>query len=415
MEQKLEKYVYHDIELTDESVISYYKQSHYLQKLENKLLGDFDKNGKYKISEPVLKELANIHKVIEKTEDGKMTATAKVNKFKFNFEVVVGDIDHETKYASLKLIEEFCLFKGDKKTLICTPVVYYKDANNQYFDDKILKLFNLHKKDESEGKEFDNGELAKLIIKAMAVSDATLKSFIKQTRSKDKLYVLSMLKVFEVSGKFGEFALRRYNALLKEYASVLNPKDDNYYHILKQIIDKIMMEEEKSVSKETALLIQKLRAKYVKTIDNFIEVVIKNPPKKVVEKPIVLKGDGGTVHTGTAFKETPSKKSAPRKTSLIQDFGRPQTQTNTVVTDVKPVETQKSEQKVETFNEQWDMDIKDYIKQMESLNQNAHKDTLKEEIETLQNQTDIIMGPTQNNQNQSGQIKSNQEQTFDFG
>ena len=417
MEQKLEKYVYFDVELTDSSVISYYKQAHYLQKLENKLLGDFNKDGKYSISEPVLKELVSLHKTVDKIDNDKIYASAKVNKFKFNFVVEMGDIDHETKFASLKINEEFSFLAGDKKTIITLPVVYYKDANNQYFKEKIYKLFNLFEKQEDEGKEFDNSELAKLIIKSLSVSDSVYKSFIKKSRAKDKLYVENMLKIFERSGKFGSFALRRYNALLKEYASVLNPKNENYYHLLKQIIDKIMMEEEKSVSKEVALLIQKLRTKYVKSVDNLIEVVIKNPPKKVEEKPIVLKGDGGTVHVGKAYVAPKSKKAVAKKSSLIEDRSNVKKLPSIKLDldfgndDVKQAKVSQPEVAVE----EWDMDIKNYIQQIDTINEKVNMNTVKVEIEALQTQTDIIMGPHRAPANTTNVInKENSEQTLDF-
>lgn len=306
------KYYYNDVELTEKVAVAYYKQAHYFEKLENKLLGNFDATGKYTISNEILKELVAIKKIVDNNADNKIFASAKCGKYKLKFVVEFGDIDKGNSYASMKLIEEFSQIAGEKKTLIFSPVVYYKDAKNDYFKDKIYKIFNLNNKIEGEGQELNNEEFAKLIIKSMSIMENGFANVLKETKSKDKLYVENMLKIFEKSGKFGEFALRRYNFLLKEYAGMLNPKADNYYRILKQLIDKIMLEEEKNISKEVAILIQKLRNNYVASVDNIIEVVIKNPPHKVEEKPIKLKGTGGLSFKPSVYKSTSKSNPKPK-------------------------------------------------------------------------------------------------------
>lgn len=315
---KKQEYIFGDTILSDKTAILYYHQARMWQKYQYKLVGDFDKQtGKYKISDDMLNELVATKKSVEKTQGDKKFLFAKCGKYVLRFVLKIGQVDPKTKYASLKFLEEYAFVEGGEKTQIATPVAYYKDVDDIYFEQKVNKVFNIQNKSESDdGKQMDNSEIAKKIFESMSLSEKLFSSILRLSKQKNKLYVTGMLKIFENSGKFGKFALRRYKALYDQYAKNLDPKSEKYWLVLKQIVDQIMLEEEKGLSKELSSTISKLRSKYLPSIDMVIDKA-KNPPKKVEEKPIKLKGSGGLFFKGEAYKSDGVKKAASKKSGTF--------------------------------------------------------------------------------------------------
>jgi len=334
------KYFFWDTELTDKSAVSYYAQAHLLQKYQNRLLGDFDKTGKYKISEDVLKELVAVKKYVDKKQDEKTFLSAVCGKYVLKFVMQIGQVDDKTKYASLKFLEENALVGCGEKVVVANALAYYKDVDDKYFDEKVCKVFNIRKQPEGDGKKFDNKDSAKKIFDTLSTCDKLFSQILKFSKDKNKLYVKGMLRIFENSGKFGQFALRRYKALVNQYAKNLDPKSDLFWFTLKQIIDQIMFEEEKKLSKEIAILLSKIRTKYVPSVEKTIEKA-KNPPKKVEEKPIKLKGTGGLVFKPQIYKSGGKKKET--KVSSSSPYIPPEDQ-NKTATVQKPLQTEKTEE-----------------------------------------------------------------------
>lgn len=352
MEEKTTKkqYFFDGAEITNDATIAYCKQLRYVQKLQNSLLGEFDGEGKYVVANDMLKELCSLKKTIAKTEQDKIFLNAKCGKQNIAFVAEIGNIDAKTKYATLKLVENFCAIFGGEKTEMVSVVAYYKDENNIYFEQKVRKAFGIVT-DEGDGKEIDNQDIALLASKNFSNCKKHYDILVKQTKADDRLYVKRVLKLLG-EDEFGQFALRRYAALLKQYEKLLDPKSDNYYHILKQILDEILLKEEKSISKQVALTLQSLQKEYVQSIDQVIEVAIKNPPKKVEEKPIKLKGTGGLVFKPTKIVSKPKAAEKPAYRTA-SDFGQNKTNTSVGQTQQTAKPTAKTvEQQVETPKEQ---------------------------------------------------------------
>lgn len=162
-EKTKSKLFYHSVEV-DEKSTAYFLQELKIEQLENGLLGEFQSDGKYVISEEILKILVSLYKKIKKQEETRIELEAKCGKVVFNFLVDFGTIGKETKYATLKLVENFSVFANDDVEDLVTPVLYYKDDNDIYFMSKVKKLFNIISEDESEGKEKLNETLAKIIL-----------------------------------------------------------------------------------------------------------------------------------------------------------------------------------------------------------------------------------------------------------
>ena len=406
-----QKYVFWDTELTGQSTISYYAQAHLMQKYQNKLLGDFDKTGNYKISDDVLKELVAVKKYVDKKQDDKTFLSAVCGKYVLKFVMQVGQVDNKTKYASLKFLEENALVGcGEKVTLTCA-VAYYKDVDDKYFDEKTTKVFNIQKKPDGDGKKFDNKDIAKKIFDTMSICDKLFSQIVKFSKDKDKLYVKGMLRIFENSGKFGQFALRRYKALVNQYGKSLDPKSEIFWFTLKQIIDQIMFEEEKKLSKEIAILLSKLRTKYVPAVEKTIEKA-KNPPQKVEEKPIKLKGTGGLVFKPQLYKSGGGKKEQKKPSSSSPYIEQEEKkQTATMKKKLKPEKSDEQTQQNEsdTFGPTWFKKIKKWENEISKYANKENGNTIENEYA---NKLSSAFDTTLTENLSKNKDNSN---TFDFG
>ncbi len=408
-QQNEQKYVFWDTELTDKSAISYYAQAHLMQKYQNKLLGDFDKTGKYKISEDVLKELVAVKKYVDKKQDDKTFLSAVCGKYVLKFVMQVGQVDSKTKYASLKFLEENALVGCGEKVALISAVAYYKDVDDKYFDEKVGKVFNIQKKPEGDGKKFDNKDIAKKIFDTMSTCDKLFSQIVKFSKDKNKLYVKGMLRIFENSGKFGQFALRRYKVLVNQYAKNLDPKSDMFWFTLKQIIDQIMYEEEKKLSKEIAILLSKIRTKYVPSVEKTIEKA-KNPPKKVEEKPIKLKGTGGLVFKPQIYKSGGGKKAAKKSSSspyIEQEEKNKASIVQKKMTTTK-FEEQKNKINIDPFENIWTQKIQKWEEAISKI--------VVEENEVTISDKDVSKTSSELNQSLEKNLSKHQSDsnTFDF-
>ena len=402
------KYFFWDTELTDKSAVSYYAQAHLLQKYQNRLLGDFDKTGKYKISEDVLKELVAVKKYVDKKQDEKTFLSAVCGKYVLKFVMQIGQVDDKTKYASLKFLEENALVGCGEKVVVANALAYYKDVDDKYFDEKVCKVFNIRKQPEGDGKKFDNKDSAKKIFDTLSTCDKLFSQILKFSKDKNKLYVKGMLRIFENSGKFGQFALRRYKALVNQYAKNLDPKSDLFWFTLKQIIDQIMFEEEKNLSKEIAILLSKIRTKYVPSVEKTIEKA-KNPPKKVEEKPIKLKGTGGLVFKPQIYKSGGKKKET--KVSSSSPYIPPEDQ-NKTATVQKPLQTEKTEeQKSRTDSDPLDAI---WLKKIQKWEEAISNYVNEEDEQTIEDEDMNKISFELNESLEKHMSKNKDDATFDF-
>ena len=192
-EQTKSELNYHGIEV-DEKSSAYFLQELKIEQLENSLLGEFNSEGKYVISEDILKILVNLFKKVKKQDSSRMELEANCGKYIFKFIVEIGYLTIDTKFATLKFVEKFCTFVGDECEDLITPVMYYKDDDDIYFMSKIKKIFNIISEDENEGKDKINEELAKIILEKKAKMKNAFERYLQSSKNKDKLYIKKMFK-----------------------------------------------------------------------------------------------------------------------------------------------------------------------------------------------------------------------------
>lgn len=316
-EKKVEEIVsltYLDYEVTDPDFVKYFRQENLFDALENGLLGSYDDKGVYSFPSEILKVLVSVAKLVEKKEGHLTYLKAPCGKVTLKFVLETGLIDLENAYATLKLIENKIETPFVKAGEIITPVAYYKDDNDSYFQYKINKIFNIIT-EEDEGRIKENEQLANLILTKLSKDKTLYDYFLSESRLRDKVYVENVLKILEKDEKFGSYILRKYNAYLSDFAHLLNPEKKNYYRILKQIIDRVLLEEQKNMPEDIEQSLKRLRKVYVQANEKTVDYIVKGPqPKKQVkEQAVKLKGTGLPSFKYSASK--PSKKSESKKYS----------------------------------------------------------------------------------------------------
>ena len=151
--------------LTDSINIAYYKILQLEQAVEDKLLGSFDKNGDYSISKDILQEFVVAKKYIKHSKDNQYILAAPT-KDGFNELLFALQIESENgiKTAIMRFVEVSASFNNEKG-IIRINVARYKDNDDIYFISKVKKIFNIV--DDSDGKEIDNEEFVKIVLKSL--------------------------------------------------------------------------------------------------------------------------------------------------------------------------------------------------------------------------------------------------------
>lgn len=277
----------------DQDMIAYFKHENYIHKVENKLLGDFDESGKYTIPNELLKVFLNLRKQIVKKDKQIYFLKSVCGKEVFEFKLEIGVVSKGESFAQLYLIEKAHNIVGDEKFEIITPVIFYTDDADVYFENKIKKIFNILSDDEVEGRMKENETIALVLMEKIKFCGKVYERYLLESRLRDKIYIEKLLRILASDQIVGPRVLKKYEELLKKYEKVLSPANKNYYRVLKQLLDSILIEEEKNTSKEVALLIQRLRKIYVLANAQTIEA-INTPEKKVESKQQKIKLPSGT-------------------------------------------------------------------------------------------------------------------------
>lgn len=310
--------IYHGLEI-DSFQTNYFMQELNIEKLEFSLIGEFKSNGKYHIPENIISILVKLNKKIEKQEEQKLYLSAKCGKYIFNFIVDFGFLQQSEKYASLKLIEKNLDFFGELQEYV-SPLVYYRDDNDIYFMEKVKKLFNIiSENDDVEGKNKENEELALILIEKKDKNKKALDRYLLLSKNRDKIYVKNILKIFENSGEFGKFALKRYQKLLLEYHDKLNSKDISYYRNLRRLID-FVINNEKQQPKDFQTMIGKVRGLYAVNNEIIYNKSI-NPQKAPQEKAIKIAKDKGGGSKSSSGSKAKSKDSGSDKKKSVGGLG----------------------------------------------------------------------------------------------
>lgn len=301
--------------------IAYYKVEQQEQIIENLLLGEFDAEGKYVIDKPFLEELVKVKKVVREQFEDKYILTSKLSEFgELKFTMQIGNVENGKKVAVLKFVE-MCFNFDEDREVFRTYVASYKDDDDQYFIQKVFKVFNIVKQEDYDGLEIDPEKLLLILNKFKTLS--MLKS--KRLDGVDyisNVYVdeiLAILKKYPC--KFSTFVLKKYYEFLKEMSAFIGkPK---YFIKIRKFLDKIMNESKNGETPKDLLEeIKKSREGYSANYKKIIEPLIapaveqKKEAKKSASKLTGGSSGGGGKKKGKAKKKAgPAKKGKPAKKS----------------------------------------------------------------------------------------------------
>lgn len=274
----------------DKDMVAYFKHENYLHKLENKLLGEYDEKGKYIFSKDIARDLVLLRKQILLKDKQTYLLKSVCGEQIFEFKLEIGVASKGKAYAQLYLIEKAYNIIGDEKIDVKTPIVFYTDDSDIYFEGKVKKIFNIYEGDEVEGRMKENETLALALLEKMKFWGKIYERYLLESRLRDKIYIEKILRILSQDKNVGAVALKKYEELIKKYEKVLTPANKNYYRVLKQLLDSVLIEEEQNTSKEVALLIQRLRKVYIQANEQTIGMLEEKPVKQT-SKPEIKKSE----------------------------------------------------------------------------------------------------------------------------
>ena len=265
------------------------------------LLGSYNDNDKYLISQDVAEELAGTTKLLTFYKENEARCETQIDEHKFNFKIkFMIDSVESKKYASLYLQEGYKLF--GKTVELETFVVSFKDVDDNEYLGKLKSAFKLVTKDESEGKDIKNS--SPKIDKIIKDKKTRAKFAVKELMFANRQYVNEVLKVMKKSGPYGA----KVQKLLKDKLANINldKTSPEYWAQIKALLDEILEETKDECPEEVKKWMELINQNYVQLYMLRTKDVKTTPTKKAP----VVKG-----------KSKPGKKKAAAEVGKSASFG----------------------------------------------------------------------------------------------
>lgn len=291
------------------------------------LLGSFDKEQTYTISDDILAELLKAKKLITSFKLDKIEAVATAGSYTFNFVVFIQEGENNKKRAGI-FLEEKIESPFIKKQLF-TPVSSFVDNDDNSFIEKVKKQFNLFIRDESLGVDLSNIDLAKLLNK-LKLNENKIKTYQLELLSDEKMYVLKMLDILKSDGIYAKQFISNFKKIITQQK--LKRNDPRYWNKLKLELDKYLIENFLAFSEATKLAIGNLQQNFMDKVDSIKDFNPKPKPKSSSKSPVYKSASAGKVVFGTKSKSKDKKDS---KSSAKPETKKPSPKTQ------KPKEPEK--------------------------------------------------------------------------
>lgn len=281
---------------------------HNLDAGSNGLLGEFNAEKNYDIKQDVKNQLKITNKLITDYKQDEITAVATVGSYSFDFVVYVQLGEQNKKRLTLFFKEKAKILQEDKEFLTRIESVVVDVSQNNL--EVIKKEFKMYTADESVGIDMANANLTGL--KSFKDGVVAHSKFLqKELISLDKAYVLKMLSLIKTSGSVGnDFILQFKNLIL---AKKLNKSKDNYWRTLKNILDKLVIQNEPIFNEKLKEKIKELQVGYIHLTKNIKEPVVANAPAKKKKEEKKEGGKGGKPKDKSKEKGTKEKRQAKPK------------------------------------------------------------------------------------------------------
>lgn len=293
----------------------------------NKLLGNFDDNGHYAISDEILTELTLLKKIIGlKTENG-MELKAFYKNLSFEFLLKFNGLseDKTSESATLFLIERIEKVNGYIVNKMVTPVATFSAQPSENFGELAYQAFHVVKKvdDASPGCIDGNAfNIDKRIAYLLAVREASKNAYVEL----EEIYFNTRLSILDSIPQgtliLSEFAKKR--ALLEQY--FIN-NDRNKFRALNELLTSIL-EANPSIMAQMPVfdvMITPLNNKYlnatiaisqkIKVNDKYLQAINTQPE---IVQPTPVGGGGVKIASGGKKPSAPKpsggkKKGGPKK------------------------------------------------------------------------------------------------------
>lgn len=190
------------------------------------LIGRFDENGKYTITDDVKRDLVRMPKEIRLVEENLYTAHSVFMKEDFEFKIVITEIDQSKVRATLYLEED--VGEAVEGGVIATRIADFVDEKNENFRIKVRKVFNLL----DLGMPVDEMNVTNISVILQRDLDLDLVAGDLYDIA-SQIYLMRMLKLLEKTEK-GREVIREYKNYVQ--AREVSYKRMNAYH--KTLLDR---------------------------------------------------------------------------------------------------------------------------------------------------------------------------------
>ncbi len=342
--------------LDDPDFIDFYQLHQYDEILKNKLLGSFNKDGKYVLSEDMRKILVGVKKLMVEVGDKTFYAQSELKNITLHFKLKYWPVADQG-YASLYLVERV---DGNE---IVSFVAQYAAVYSYDFPFKAKRVFNILDSLEDIDDEFSNQieEYVSDLEQKQAERDMIIEL-------QSEIFVNDMMDLLEKGGPISKHILARMRKL-KEQESEKADKRHVYTNLRRQLL--ILIIEQggfKALKKELPTLSKTMRefSKPVKefdTISKKLEDMQAPPPsqnKKAKSASSSKKSAKSKSKAGPIYKykaasaKSGSKKKDDKKTIVVPkkfDTKIDESPKAVELTETKPPENPKPPEKVEKVDE----------------------------------------------------------------
>lgn len=222
------------------------------------LLGEYNQNDKYVISQDVAQELIKSNKLLTSYKEDEAKCEATFGEVKLNFRIKFFDDASEGKrYASLYVQEQFTHL--GKKVDVETFLVNFSEVNDNEYFAKLKEALKLNTKDESEGKDISNsGEVIGKIVKDKKSKAKMLNLELMMANRKYIQDVISVLK------KAGPYGTKVQKMLKDKLANIpVDKNDPNYWAKVKEILDELLEETKEECPDEVRKWLELVNQNYI--------------------------------------------------------------------------------------------------------------------------------------------------------
>ena len=191
--------------LEDPTFIDYYKLNRFDEILANKLLGQFDSDGKYSFSDELKQTLVDLNKLLTEVKRGELICESELNSITLHFVVKFWQ-DEDGGFANLYIVEKL------EDSSLVTFVAQYSAPFDMSFIPKIKTVFNIL----DTLPSYEDDENAKKIEEILANLERKRaeREFVVEIQS--ELYINEMMELLEYGGPISKRILDQFRAIFQQ-------------------------------------------------------------------------------------------------------------------------------------------------------------------------------------------------------